>query len=53
MQDAGYIFAVYTIIWLALLAFVVGMINRQAKLGREIQRLKGLVKDKEKSRQSE
>ena len=46
MQDAGYIFAAYTIIWVVLLGFVVAMVNRQAKLRREIERMKELVKDK-------
>jgi CcmD family protein len=53
MQDAGYIFAAYTIIWVVLLGFVVAMVNRQTKLRREIERLKELVKDKENSRQPE
>ncbi len=53
MQDAGYIFAAYTIIWVVLLGFVVAMMNRQTKLRREIERLKELVKDKESSRQPE
>lgn len=53
MQDAGYIFAAYTIIWVVLLGFVVAMMNRQTKLRREIERVKELVKDKESSRQPE
>jgi CcmD family protein len=51
MQDAGYIFAAYTIIWIVLLGFVLAMINRQSKLRREIERLRAMVKDKESSRQ--
>jgi CcmD family protein len=43
MQDAGYIFAVYTIIWLAVFGFVLAGISRQAKLRREIDRLKGML----------
>jgi len=51
MQDAGYIFAVYTIIWIVLLGFVLAMNNRQNRLRREIERLREMVKDKESSRQ--
>jgi len=51
MQDAGYIFAAYTIIWIVLLGFVLAMINRQNKVRREIERLREMVKDKESSRQ--
>ena len=53
MQNAGYIFAAYTIIWVVLLGFVLAMINRQAKVRREIERLRELVKDKVRSRQSD
>ncbi len=51
MQDTGYIFAAYTIIWIVLLGFVLAMINRQAKVRREIERLREIVKDKGSSRQ--
>ena len=51
MQDAGYIFAAYTVIWIVLIGFVLAMINRQSKVRREIERLRELVKDKESSRQ--
>ena len=50
MQDTGYILAAYTVIWVVLLGFVLAMVNRQAKLRREMERLKELVKDKESSR---
>ncbi len=53
MQDAGYIFAAYTIIWIVLLGFVLAMINRQAKVRREIERLREIVKDKGSSRQTD
>lgn len=51
MQNAGYIFAAYTIIWVVLLGFVFAMINRQNKVRREIERLRELVKDKGSLRQ--
>jgi len=50
MQDTGYILAAYTVIWVVLLGFVLAMVNRQAKLRREMERLKEQVKDKESSR---
>jgi CcmD family protein len=52
MQDAGYIFAAYTIIWVVLFGFVLAMINRQAKVRREIDRLRELIKDKESPHQT-
>jgi CcmD family protein len=44
MQNSGYIFAAYTVIWLGVLGLVVGMVNRQAKLKKEIERTKEMVK---------
>lgn len=52
MQDAGYIFAAYTIIWVVLFGFVLAMINRQARVRREIDRLKESIKDKESPHRS-
>jgi CcmD family protein len=43
MKDTGYILAVYTIIWLVVFGFVLAGISRQAKLRREIDRLKASV----------
>ena len=50
MENAGYLFAAYAIIWAVLFAFVLVLVNRQAKLKREIDRLSQLVKDKETPR---
>ena len=44
MQNSGYIFAAYAVIWLGIIGFVIGMINRQAKLKKEIERTKEMVK---------
>jgi CcmD family protein len=51
MENAGYLFAAYAIIWIVLFGFVLVLVNRQARLRREIDRLKQLVKDKESPRQ--
>jgi CcmD family protein len=50
MENAGYLFAAYTIIWAVLFVFVLMLVNRQARLKREIDRLRQLVKDKESPR---
>jgi CcmD family protein len=52
MENAGYLFAAYTIIWAVLFVFVLVLINRQAGLKREIDRLRQLIKDRESPRQS-
>jgi CcmD family protein len=46
MENAGYLFAAYTIIWLMLFGYVLVLINRQKRLSREIERLRDAVKDR-------
>lgn len=46
MENAGYLFAAYTVIWVFLFGYVLIMVNRQRKLRQEIDRLKDLMKDK-------
>jgi CcmD family protein len=50
MENAGYLFAAYAIIWAVLFGYVLVLVNRQARLRREIERLRQLVKDKESPR---
>ena len=50
MENGAYLFAAYAIIWAILFGFVFAMMNRQAKLRREIERLENLVKGKSSSR---
>ena len=44
MQNAGYIFAAYTIIWAVLLGYVLVMTARQKKLRRETEALRETLK---------
>jgi CcmD family protein len=49
MENAGYLFAAYTIIWLFLFGYVLVLVSRQKKLRREIDRLKEATKGKDAS----
>ena len=47
MENAGYIFAAYTIVWAAVFGYVLSLFNRQRRLRREIDSLKEVLKEKE------
>lgn len=40
MDNFGYLFAVFSIVWLVLFIFIFSLINRQKKLREEIKSLK-------------
>lgn len=48
MDNAGYIFAAFSIVWAALFAYVLVIIIREGKLRREIEALKEELHDKER-----
>ena len=46
MENAGYLFAAFGIIWAGVFGFVLALINRQSKLRREIESLKQALREK-------
>ncbi len=40
MENIGYLFAVFAIIWVALFAYVISLIRRQQQLNKDIQLIK-------------
>ena len=46
MENAGYMFAAFTIIWALLFGYVLTMRHRQRNLQREISSLKQAFKDR-------
>lgn len=40
MENAGYLFAAFAIIWAGVFGFVLSLVNRQRRLRREIESLK-------------
>ena len=47
MENAGYLFAAFTIIWAVVFGYVLLLLNRQRRLRREIDSLKEAFKEKE------
>ena len=47
MENAGYLFAAYAIIWAVVFGYVLLLLNRQRRLRREISSLKEAFKEKE------
>ncbi len=47
MENVGYLFAAYTIIWALLFGYVLVLVNRQQKLHHDIELLKKAPRDKE------
>jgi CcmD family protein len=41
MENAGYLFAAYTIIWALVFGYVLFLVRRQVQIKREIDELKG------------
>ena len=46
MENAGYIFASFTIVWVVVFGYVLSLFNRQRRLRREIDLLKEVIKEK-------
>ena len=46
MDNLGYLFAVFAIVWAVVFAYSFVMINNQKKLHKEILALKELIKEK-------
>ncbi len=47
MENAGYIFAAFAIVWAVVFGYVLVLLNRQRGLRREIDSLKQSYKEKE------
>ena len=47
MENAGYLFAAYTVIWVVIFGYVISMFTRQRKLQRELDLLKEMFKEKQ------
>jgi CcmD family protein len=52
MDNLGYLFALYSIVWLVVFIYSFVMINNQKKLHKQIQALKELMKEKESGKES-
>ncbi len=46
MENAGYLFAAFSIVWLVVFGYVLLLFNRQRRLRREINSLKEALKAK-------
>ena len=46
MENAGYLFAAFTLIWGLVFSYVLLLFSRQKKLRREINSLKEVLKEK-------
>ncbi len=46
MENAGYIFAAFAIVWAVVFGYVLLLLNRQKKLRREIDSLKEAFREK-------
>ncbi len=46
MENGGYLFAAYTLVWAAVFAYVLFLSSQQAKLRKEINALKQGLKEK-------
>lgn len=49
MQNAGYLFAAFAIIWAIVFGYVLLLLNRQKRLKQEIEALKVEIKLREKT----
>ena len=47
MENAGYLFAAFTIVWAVTFAYVLLLFGRQRKLRREIDTLKRALEEKD------
>ncbi len=46
MENAGYLFAAFSIVWAGVFGYVLLLFNRQRRLRREINSLKEVLKEK-------
>ena len=46
MENSGYLFAAYTVIWAAVFGYVLFMYRKQRRLKREIDRLRDSTEEK-------
>jgi CcmD family protein len=46
MENAGYLFAAFAIVWAVTFAYILLLLNRQRRIQREIESLKKLVEEK-------
>ncbi len=46
MENAGYLFAAFAIVWAVVFGYVLSLFNRQRRLKREINLLKESLKEK-------
>lgn len=46
MDNSGYLFAAFAVVWAVLFAYVVLLVRRQVRLKQEIEALKSLLKGK-------
>lgn len=49
MENSGYLFAAFSIIWALVFGYVLLLTNRQKKLKQDIEYLKEAIKEKEGS----
>jgi len=47
MENAGYVFAAFAVIWALVFGFVLFLVSRQRRLRREIDSLRETIKEKE------
>ncbi len=47
MENAGYLFAAYTVIWAVVFGYVFYLFSRQRRLRQEIDSLREVLKEKE------
>ncbi len=47
MENAGYLFAAYSIVWAVVFGYVLSLFNRQRRLQKEIDSLKEAFKEKQ------
>ena len=50
MQNAGYLFAAFTVVWAVLFGYVLYLLNKQKSLQQEINSLKEALKEKKGSK---
>jgi CcmD family protein len=46
MENGGFLFAAYAVVWAVLFGYVLFLGNRQDKAKRELEQLKEMLKDK-------
>lgn len=49
MDNLGYMFAAFAVIWVGVLAYVLFLAQKQRQLRRDIDRLKGMIKKEDRS----